>query len=129
MKRITLFLITMLLCLTLVACGGGNKDSGSNGGSDSAAVTSPNTNDTDAECKHDWKAADCVTPKTCTVCGATEGEALGHTPENDDGDCTTEVKCTVCGEITTAAKNEHIAHADDSNCTTPVTCTKCDHIF
>ena len=27
---------------------------------------------------HDWADADCDTPKTCTVCGATDGEALGH---------------------------------------------------
>ena len=27
---------------------------------------------------HDWKAADCTNPKTCKVCGITEGEPLGH---------------------------------------------------
>jgi hypothetical protein len=27
---------------------------------------------------HTWVNADCDTPKTCSVCGATEGEALGH---------------------------------------------------
>lgn len=34
---------------------------------------------------HDFAAADCDTPKTCTVCGKTDGEALGHTPAEDDG--------------------------------------------
>ena len=34
---------------------------------------------------HDWKAATCTSPKTCTVCGITEGEA-GHTYV--DGVCT-----------------------------------------
>lgn len=27
---------------------------------------------------HDWSEATCTTPKTCKVCSATEGEALGH---------------------------------------------------
>ena len=27
---------------------------------------------------HKWIDADCTTPKTCSVCGATEGEAAGH---------------------------------------------------
>ena len=53
---------------------------------------------------HTWTDATCTAPKTCTVCGATEGEANGHTW--DDGvytDPTTEADgyttytCTVCG--------------------------------
>ena len=27
---------------------------------------------------HDWKITSCTTPKTCTICGNTEGEAPGH---------------------------------------------------
>ncbi len=30
------------------------------------------------ECVHDWKAATCTTAKTCDICNATEGNALGH---------------------------------------------------
>lgn len=59
------------------------------------------------EITHSWKEANCTAPKTCKICGATDGEALGHKPSADDGDCTTEVKCTVCGEVTTPAKAEH----------------------
>ena len=29
--------------------------------------------------EHKWSEATCTSPKTCTECGATEGEALGHT--------------------------------------------------
>lgn len=29
-------------------------------------------------CHHKWVAATCSTPKTCSVCGKTKGEALGH---------------------------------------------------
>ncbi|MBR4626506.1 MAG: hypothetical protein IKO47_02155 [Ruminococcus sp.] len=39
---------------------------------------------------HKWKDATCTAPKTCTVCGATEGGALGHAPENG--------YCKRCGE-------------------------------
>ena len=31
-------------------------------------------------CKHEWKDATCTTPKTCSLCGETEGEVLEHTP-------------------------------------------------
>ena len=59
---------------------------------------------------HTWIAADCVTEKTCSVCGATAGEALGHTEEILPGygkTCTTDgltegKKCTTCGEILVA---------------------------
>lgn len=29
--------------------------------------------------KHEWVEATCTEPKTCSVCGEKEGEALGHT--------------------------------------------------
>ena len=36
--------------------------------------------------KHNWQDATCENPKTCLICGATEGAALGHSWE--DGSCT-----------------------------------------
>ena len=39
---------------------------------------------------HKWNDATCTTPKTCSVCGETEGDALGH--DFVDG------KCSRCGE-------------------------------
>ena len=42
---------------------------------------------------HSWVDATCTTPKTCSKCGATEGEALGHT--------TTSGKCERCGQMIT----------------------------
>ena len=78
---------------------------------------------------HSWKDADCVTPKTCTVCQKTDGEALGHTAEADDGNCTTDIKCATCGAVVTSGKTQHVAHADDGDCTTPVTCTECSTVI
>jgi hypothetical protein len=46
-------------------------------------------------CVHNWKDATCVTPKTCTKCGATEGTALGH--NFNAATCTDPKTCSVCG--------------------------------
>ena len=40
--------------------------------------------------EHDWLDADCETPETCSRCGETQGEALGH--DYEDG------ACIRCGE-------------------------------
>lgn len=54
---------------------------------------------------HDWEAATCTEPKTCKVCGETEGEALGHDWEwvvDEEATCGKDGKkheeCKVCGE-------------------------------
>ena len=68
------------------------------------------TEPTTPECEHVWVEADCTTPKTCSVCGVTEGAAIGHTEEIVAGKevtCTenglTEgKKCSVCGETIVA---------------------------
>ena len=55
------------------------------------------------ECEHVWVDANCDTPKTCSVCGDTEGEALGHSYVEDiiDATCTATgtatYECSVCG--------------------------------
>ena len=36
-------------------------------------------------CAHSWIAADCLNPKTCAICGETQGVALGHTEVIDTG--------------------------------------------
>lgn len=41
--------------------------------------------------KHTWKNATCTSPKICSECGETEGEALGHSIEVGI--------CDQCGEI------------------------------
>ena len=86
--------------------------------------------------EHTWVEATCVAPKTCSDCGATEGEALGHTEEVVPGKaatCTEDgyidgKKCSVCGEVLVAqdtiyAKGEHTWEAAD--CENPKTCSDC----
>lgn len=56
---------------------------------------------------HTWVDATCTTPKTCSVCGATSGSALGHTSVNypNVAPTTTSIGytggsyCSVCGAV------------------------------
>ena len=69
---------------------------------------------------HIFEAADCDTLKTCTVCGATDGTARGHAFV--DANCDTARKCTACGLTDGEAFGHSFADAD---CITPKTCTVC----
>ena len=55
-------------------------------------------------CSHSYKDATCITPKTCTKCGAVSGSALGHSYK--DATCTNPKTCTKCG-ATDGNKVEH----------------------
>ena len=54
--------------------------------------------------EHQWQDATCTEPKTCSVCGKTEGEALGH-----DWDENSKCKRTGCDVSNTITKIE-ISH-------------------
>ena len=80
---------------------------------------------------HEWTDATCATPKTCSVCGATEGDALGHTypdayaAEDADADKHYHV-CSVCQE-----KDEGEAHTWNQEAATETEdkyCTICNYI-
>lgn len=49
-------------------------------------------------CKHEWKEATCTEPKTCNLCGETEGEVVEHNYGDwIDVDAENEVRtCSVC---------------------------------
>ena len=69
---------------------------------------------------HDWSDATCTAPKTCSVCGATEGDALGHTWS--DATCTDPKTCSVCG----ATEGDALGHTwADATCTGAKTCSVC----
>ncbi|MBE6548120.1 MAG: redoxin domain-containing protein [Ruminococcaceae bacterium] len=69
---------------------------------------------------HNWTASDCTTPKTCSVCGTTDGVALGHTWS--DATCTTPKTCSVCGETEGKANGHSWTLA---TCTQPSKCFMC----
>ena len=71
-------------------------------------------------CDHQWIEANCVSPKTCSLCEKTEGEALGHTWV--DATCTAPKTCSVCA----ATEGEALGHTwVDATCTAPKTCSVC----
>ncbi|MBQ3503140.1 MAG: hypothetical protein IJA75_00375 [Oscillospiraceae bacterium] len=65
---------------------------------------------------HSWVEATCTVPKTCSVCGATEGTENGHNYETNvtAPTCTaqgyTTHKCSVCGDTYTDSFTEMVAH-------------------
>lgn len=54
------------------------------------------------QCQHEWGEADCINPRICGLCEATEGEALGHQygPWEFAAE-TMSHSCEVCGEAET----------------------------
>lgn len=111
MERTLTLVLTLALCLSLSACGKSIDSAAaqetsstenivstkSTNSPTSSTATSVATNPTTIPTTptthtHNWQDANCITPKTCTSCGATEGSATGnHTYENK--------KCTGCGKL------------------------------
>ena len=70
-------------------------------------------------CYHMWNEATCTKPRTCSICGKTEGENLGHTWSA--ATCTKPQTCTACKET----KGKALGHEPDSWSTIKeATCTE-----
>ena len=83
-------------------------------------------------CEHDWSDATCTAPKTCSLCGATDGEPNGHIEETVAGTAATCTeagmsegkKCTACGETTVEQTViPALGHTEETVAGTPATCT------
>lgn len=75
---------------------------------------------TGCSCKHQWTDANCVSPKTCSLCETTEGEPIGHSWA--DASCTEPKTCAFCGET----EGDALGHEwDVATCESPKTCTAC----
>ena len=75
---------------------------------------------TGCQCEHEWVEADCVTPKTCSLCEEVEGAPLGHTWEA--ATCDTAKTCETCGET----EGEALDHSwVEASCEAPKTCERC----
>lgn len=99
-------------------------------------------------CEHEWLDATCTTPKTCNLCGKTEGEALRHIDEIIEGkEATCEetgltdgIRCSRCGDILVQqqvipALGHNYAHEviKQATCTEEglrkYTCTRCEDTY
>ncbi len=83
------------------------SDSESETDTETGAETGAET-ESETEPEHDWADATCDTPKTCTICGKTEGEALGHS--GGEATCERKAICDICG-VAYGKKAEHVFDA------------------
>ena len=70
--------------------------------------------------KHQWVEATCTEPKTCSECGETEGEPLGH--DFADATCTEPKKCKRCGGVQGEPLGHDVKHwatTDEPTCANP----------
>ena len=80
---------------------------------------------------HDWKAATCTDPKTCSRCGATDGAALGHDYDMTQwGYKKADGHAHVC-KRDPAHHDTVVAHTSSgpATSTTPETCTVCGYVI
>lgn len=70
--------------------------------------------------EHVWNEATCTESATCSKCGETEGEPLGH--EWSEATCTAPKTCTVCGETEGDALGHDWMPATHES---PETCSRC----
>lgn len=71
-------------------------------------------------CKHEWTAATCTTPKTCSLCDEIEGEAPGHNWL--DATCTAPKSCKNCD----ATEGSALGHNwQEATTEAPTTCDRC----
>lgn len=73
--------------------------------------------------EHSYADATCIAPKTCTECGETEGEALGHIFLK--ATCDTPETCERCGETKGNALGHNFLEA---TCETPQICDRCNFV-
>lgn len=71
-------------------------------------------------CEHEWKDATCDQPKTCELCGATEGAPVGHTWKA--ATCVAAKTCETCEKV----EGEALGHTwVDATCEKAKICSTC----
>ena len=74
------FVLFLVFSITLFCCSCGSKQN----------VATDSDTQKNAACNHVWEEATCTFPKTCTLCAAVDGLALGHN--------IVDYKCSRCSE-------------------------------
>ena len=98
MKKLTAIILALAMLMSLAACGG-SEEAASEKVSTEAPAPAAEAEEV-KDCSHDWAEASCKTPRTCLLCGETEGEITEHSFGNWQAEGEEEMlrACTVCGE-------------------------------
>lgn len=121
-KRIlTMILMAALSATVFAGCGDSTKPASSDNAVTDETGAGETNESTAPECEHDWIAATCAEPKTCALCGETEGDTLEHTWA--EATFASPKKCSLCGETEGERRQsyfeEHSVDVPDA----PVACT------
>ena len=92
MRKLTLILLSVLLIVALVSCG----EKACEHSYDNACDVDCNSCGEERAVEHKFADATCTAPKPCSLCGATSGNAKGHTWVA--ADCDSVKACSVCKE-------------------------------
>jgi len=79
---------------------------------------------------HSWSPATCHSPRTCSICGKTEGSTLDHSWTK--GSCTEDSFCELCGEVKASAPGHEWVEPDyapEAMCAVAKTCTRCGEVM
>ena len=120
MKKYLLLLLAFACLLMLSGCGCEHQWMNIAGGHGQICVSCDETQNTDEPCT--WEEASCLVAKKCTVCGATDGEALGHLFDESAPDCENPKHCGRCGAAEGEAKPHNWVEATTE---APKTCLDC----
>ena len=109
MNKISSILIALVMLLCLCAC---NKcTTPDNKSTTVSAKENPTLQPT--TCDHDWKAATCTTPKTCSKCNISKG-GVAHTWKV--ATCTTPKTCIHCGQTEGTSLGHDFGSSSSSRC-------------
>lgn len=103
--------------LVVGGIGAGVMVSHDQGDSATAGTTQPSPSEM---CVHAWVDANCITPKTCKLCGITEGVALGHAWQFSG--CEESQSCSGCDEVLPAEGHKWV----DANYQSAKHCSGCE---
>mgnify|MGYP002625755360 FL=1 len=103
-RRVIATIFAISIIATLAACGGAATTATEEVPANANIVTETTKEKTESVTEdpcidgHAWVDATCTEPKTCSICGVTEGEALGHEWLENTPNYQQAKTCSICGE-------------------------------
>ena len=125
-KPFLLISLVLVLAFAVIAC-----DEEEPSATDTVIPIETDTTPSVSVCEHQWSSANCTTPKTCNLCGATEGSVADHstTAAGDrTATCETPAYCSVCQQEYGEALGHSVGAEGDlaATCTNKAYCSICE---